>query len=63
MGFLYRAWTESLIGYWIAVDLTFDQIPADATHIKSAEREGFHHLSPLVNVIGRLEATIVDCKP
>jgi len=63
MGFLYHAWAESFIGYWIAVDPTFDQIPADATHIKLAEGEGFHHLSPLVNVIGRLEATVVDYKP
>jgi hypothetical protein len=63
MGFLYHAWAESFIGYWVAVDPTFDQIPADATHIKLAEGESFRDLSPLVNVIGRLQATIVDYKP
>jgi hypothetical protein len=45
------------------VDPTFDQIPADATHIKLAEGESFRDLSPLVEVIGHLQATIVDYKP
>ncbi len=63
VGFFYHAWAESFIGYWIAVDPTFDQIPADATHIKLAEGESFRDLSPLVEVIGRLQATIVDYKP
>jgi len=63
MGFLYHTWAESFIGYWIAVDPTFDQIPADATHIKLAEGERFRDLSPLVKVIGRLQATVVDYKP
>ncbi|MFB0505500.1 MAG: transglutaminase family protein [Thermodesulfobacteriota bacterium] len=62
VGFLYHAWAESFIGYWIAVDPTFDQIPADATHIKLAEGESFRDLSPLVEIIGRLQATIVDYK-
>ncbi len=62
-GFLYHTWAESFVGYWIAVDPTFDQIPADATHIKLTEGESFRDLSPLVNVIGRLQATVVDYKP
>jgi hypothetical protein len=62
-GFLYHTWAESFVGYWIAVDPTFGQIPADATHIKLIEGESFRDLSPLVNVIGRLEATVVDYKP
>ena len=62
-GFLYHTWAESFVGYWIAVDPTFDQIPADATHIKLIEGESFCDLSPLVNVIGRLQATVVDYKP
>ena len=62
VGFLYHAWAESFIGYWIPVDPTFDQIPADATHIKLVEGESFRDLSPLVKVIGRLQATIVDYK-
>ena len=63
MGFLYHTWAESFIGYWIAVDPTFGQVTADATHIKLAEGESFRDLSPLVKVIGRLQATIVDYKP
>jgi hypothetical protein len=63
MGFLYHTWAESFIGYWIGVDPIFDQIPADATHIKLVEGERFRDLSPLVNVIGRLQAKVVDYKP
>jgi transglutaminase-like putative cysteine protease len=63
MGFLYHAWAESFVGYWIAVDPTFDQVPADATHVKLAEGESLRDLSPLVKVIGRLQATIVDHEP
>lgn len=63
MGFLYHAWAESFVGYWIAVDPTFDQVPADATHVKLAEGEDLRDLSPLVKVIGRLQATIVDHEP
>ena len=63
MGFLYHTWAESFVGYWIAVDPTLDQVPADATHIKLVEGESFRDLSPLVSVIGRLEAAIVDYKP
>ncbi len=63
MGFLYHAWAESFVGYWIAVDPTFDQVPADATHVKLAEGEGLRDLSPLVKVIGHLQATVVDHEP
>lgn len=63
MGFLYHTWAESFVGYWIAVDPAFNQIPADATHIKLTVGEGFRDLSPLVNVIGRLQATVVAYEP
>lgn len=63
MGFLYHSWAESFVGYWIAVDPAFNQIPADATHIKLTVGEGFRNLSPLVNVIGRLQATVVAYEP
>ena len=36
-GFLYHSWAESYVGYWLPVDPTFGEVPANATHIKLAE--------------------------
>jgi transglutaminase-like putative cysteine protease len=58
-GFLYHSWAESYIGFWIPIDPTFGQVPADATHIKLVEGERFEDLSKLINVIGRLKAKVV----
>jgi len=33
-GFYYHAWPEIFLGQWVAVDPTFNQFPADATHIR-----------------------------
>lgn len=59
-GFLYHTWAESYVGYWIAVDPTFGQIPVDATHIKLVEGDSFNELSPLINIIGRIRAEVVE---
>ena len=60
-GFLYHAWTESLVnGHWIAVDPTFQQMPADATHIKFIEGENISDLLPLVDLIGKIKLRIVQ---
>lgn len=32
--FYYHAWPEIYLGRWIAIDPTFNQFPADATHIR-----------------------------
>lgn len=32
--FYYHAWPEVFLGEWVAVDPTFNQFPADATHIR-----------------------------
>ena len=61
-GFLYHTWAESYVGYWIAVDPTFGQIPADATHIKLVEGDSFDELSPLVNIIGKIRAEVIEYK-
>ena len=37
-GFLYHSWAESFVGEWLAVDPTFGQLPADATHPLSSRR-------------------------
>lgn len=60
-GFLYHTWVESLVdGAWQAIDPTFGQIEADATHVKLVEGEGLAELAPLINVVGRLSAEIVS---
>ncbi|UCH20558.1 MAG: transglutaminase domain-containing protein [Deltaproteobacteria bacterium] len=59
-GFLYHTWAESLVDdRWIAVDPTFKQIPADATHIKLIEGELMSDLLPLADLIGNLEIQIL----
>ncbi|MEO0075502.1 MAG: transglutaminase-like domain-containing protein, partial [candidate division WOR-3 bacterium] len=37
--FYYHAWNKVYLDKWISVDATFNQFPADATHIKFAEGE------------------------
>lgn len=62
-GFLYHTWAESCVGdTWIAVDPTFAQSRADATHIKIVEGEAPEDLMPLVGLIGRIRARIVTSR-
>jgi hypothetical protein len=59
-GFLYHTWAESLVnGHWIAIDPTFHQMPADATHIKLVEGEHPSELIPLVNLIGKINLRVI----
>lgn len=59
-GFLYHTWAESLVdSHWIAVDPTFRQVPADATHIKFVEGENISDLIPLVDLIGQIKLRII----
>jgi hypothetical protein len=60
-GFVYHAWAESYVNGWLAVDPTFDQIPADATHIRIAGEtdEEFSQLSKLIGKV-KLEVKSYD---
>ncbi|HOQ90718.1 MAG TPA: transglutaminase-like domain-containing protein, partial [Candidatus Hydrogenedentes bacterium] len=63
-GFYFHQWLEVWIGEWLAVDPTFNQIPADATHIKLAEGDLFQQ-SKIIPLIGRIEVSVTeeaDCK-
>lgn len=56
--FYYHAWVEAYLGSrWISLDPTFNQFPADATHLKLAEgmEEGMVSLIP---IIGKLKIQI-----
>jgi hypothetical protein len=58
--FLYHAWNEVWLGrQWVSVDAAFDQMPADATHIKLVEGEPDRHVE-LVPIIGKLSLEVLE---
>ena len=58
-GFLYHTWAESLVEEgWTAVDPTFGQMSADATHLKLVEGESLADLTPIIGLMGQLKAQI-----
>jgi transglutaminase-like putative cysteine protease len=63
--FFYHAWPEVYLdegggrGLWLPVDPTFNQFPADATHIRLA-RGGLDRQAVILPMIGRITMTIVD---
>ena len=60
-GFLYHTWNESWVGDgWVAVDTTFDQLPADATHIKLVYGESVGDLVTLAGWIGKMRIRVLD---
>jgi transglutaminase-like putative cysteine protease len=63
--FYYHAWAEIYVdegggrGLWLPVDPTFNQFPADATHLRLA-RGGLHKQASILPLIGRLKVTVTD---
>lgn len=58
-GFLYHTWAESVLGgEWRALDPTFGQPVADATHIKVVDGEDYGDLAPLTDLIGKVGVRI-----
>jgi len=63
--FYYHAWPEVYIaegqgrGLWLPVDPTFNQFPADATHVRLA-RGGLDRQAVILPLIGRLRITVLD---
>ncbi len=62
VGFLYHAWAESYAGKWLAVDPTFNQVPADATHIKIATGDSMDEVASLLKVMGKIKIDVLDFK-
>ena len=60
--FYYHAWPSVWLGDWVAVDPTFDQFPADATHI-SFVRGGLDRQVELMKIIGRVKIDVVSYQP
>ena len=63
--FYYHAWAEVYIdegrgrGLWLPVDPTFNQFPADATHVRFA-RGGLDKQAAIMPMIGRVKMAVLD---
>lgn len=62
-GFLYHTWAESLVDSgWRAVDPTFNQSRADATHIALVRGETLNDLTPLVDWVGNTRIRVLEAR-
>ncbi len=57
--FYYHAWNEAFVGEWIAVDPTFGQLPADASHVKFVEGN-LDKSSEILRLVGKIELDVVE---
>lgn len=63
-GFYFHQWVEVWVGEWVAMDPTFNQVPADATHIKLVEGDLLQQ-SKIIPLVGRIQVSVdsdADCK-
>lgn len=59
-GFLYHSWAESFLdNHWVSVDPTYNQLPADPTHIKLIEGHLPENMIPIIAIIGRIKINII----
>jgi transglutaminase-like putative cysteine protease len=58
-GFYYHAWNEVWLGAWAAVDPTFGQFPADATHVALVEGGPDKDIA-LIDTLGQLRFVVED---
>jgi transglutaminase-like putative cysteine protease len=57
--FFYHAWPEVWLDEWVAVDPTFGQYPADASHIRFVIG-GLAQQVEIVRLIGSLDIEVLD---
>lgn len=55
--FYYHAWNEVFVGRWVAVDPTFGQFPADASHIRFLEGD-LSRGSEIIRLVGKIKIEI-----
>jgi transglutaminase-like putative cysteine protease len=60
-GFYYHAWPEVWLGDWVAVDPTFNQFPADATHIRFVTGN-LDRQSDILKLVGKLKIDVLEYK-
>ena len=58
-GFYYHAWPEVWLDEWVAVDPTFNQFPADATHIRFVTGELSKQVE-IMRLVGKLKIDVLD---
>ena len=60
-GFYYHAWPEVWVGHWMPVDPTFNQFPADATHIRFTTGN-LDRQSDIIRLVGKLKVEVLEYK-
>jgi hypothetical protein len=60
-GFYYHAWPEVWVGAWMPVDPTFNQFPADATHIRFITGN-LDRQSDIMKLVGKLRVEVLEYK-
>ena len=60
--FYYHAWPEIYLGRWVAVDPTFGQFPADASHLRFVVG-GLLRQAELASLIGNLHIDVISSRP
>jgi len=58
-GFYYHAWPEVWLGKWTAIDPTFNQFPADATHIRFVAGD-LGSQSAIMRLVGKLKVEVLE---
>lgn len=58
-GFYYHAWPEIWLGEWVAIDPTFNQFPADATHIRFVTGE-LSRQAEIMRLVGKLKIDVLE---
>ncbi len=57
--FYYHAWPEIYLGRWVAIDPTFNQFPADATHIRLVVGDLSDQIK-ILSVVGKIKLAILE---
>jgi transglutaminase-like putative cysteine protease len=58
-GFYYHAWPEVWLGQWTAIDPTFNQFPADATHIRFVAGN-LDQQTQIMRLVGKLKVDVLE---
>ena len=60
-GFYYHAWPEVWLDGWVPIDPTFNQFPADATHIRFVTGN-LDQQSDIIKLVGKLRVEVLEYK-
>jgi transglutaminase-like putative cysteine protease len=58
-GFYYHAWPEVWLGGWVAIDPTFNQFPADATHMRFVTGD-LAKQADILKLVGKLKVEVIE---